>query len=333
MKISPFLVLGAASQGAAMLENNSSSVQSCSYSDTCRVGGIDGICVSKKSGCCSGDLTSGYCPGSSDIQCCTSNSCTTPQGSGECVQTSACSDTSYAGYCSGPSDIQCCVKGGGGGDDACEYSCGTKSASKYNFGSNGVDLLTAFEGFDSHCYLDSVGVWTIGYGHACQDASDELPQYGVTCHSGACSGSLTRDEAKEVLNADLIDFQSCVSKAVKVDITQNQFDALVSFAYNIGCYGFQTSTLLSMLNAGTLTDKEAQYQFTRWHSGCISGLERRRFTESQLFSSCSKNFPCDSSKCDISYNYPACSSNCQYCSACKGCSGNAYSMPTCTGGN
>ena len=225
------------------------------------------------------------------------------------------------------------MAGGGGGDTACDYSCSTKAASKYNFGSNGVDLLTAFEGFDSHCYLDSVGVWTIGYGHACQDSSDNLPEYGVECTAGHCSGSLTEAEGKEVLNDDLIGFQSCVSDAVRVDITQNQFDAMVSFAYNVGCHGFQTSTLLSKLNAGTLTDKEAQYQFTRWHSGCISGLERRRFTESELFSSCSKSFPCDSKNCDTSYNYPKCKSNCEYCSSCGGCSGDSSTMPQCTGGN
>lgn len=135
-----------------------------------------------------------------------------------------------------------------------------------------------------------------------------------------------------MLSSDLIGFQSCVQSAVKVDITQNQFDAMVSFAYNVGCNGFQTSTLLSKLNAGTLTDKEAQYQFTRWHSGCIGGLERRRFAESQLFSSCDTKFPCDNKSCDISYNYPKCSSNCQYCSACGGCSGDSYTMPKCTGG-
>lgn len=65
-------------------------------------------------GCCSGSVTSGLCPGASDIRCCTNNPCSTPQGSGTCKQTSACGGTSISGYCSGPSDIQCCVGGGGG---------------------------------------------------------------------------------------------------------------------------------------------------------------------------------------------------------------------------
>ncbi|CAM9155566.1 unnamed protein product [Ectocarpus fasciculatus] len=300
---------------------------SCSYEATCSVGGTEGACVSVSAGCCAGTVSSGYCPGSSDIQCCTSAACSTPQGSGTCMQTSACSGTSVSGYCVGPSDLQCCVSGEPSG--TCSYSCGTSSASSLSLGSNGLDLITAFEGFSSTCYQDSVGVWTIGYGHACQDSSDDLPQYGVSCGAGYCSGTLTESEGKQVLDDDAANFVSCVRNYVKVPVTQNQFDALVSFSYNNGCGALQDSTLLSELNAGSLTDKEAQYQFTRWHSSCLAGLERRRFTESQLFSSCSTNFGCTSSDCGISYNYPECSSNCQYCSACGGCGGDSYSLPEC----
>ena len=165
-------------------------------------------------------------------------------------------------------------------------------------------MITAFEGWSSTCY-------------------------GVTCQAGECSGSLTLEQGKQVLDDDANGFEDCVRSAVKVPITQNQFDSLVSFSYNVGCAGLQSSTLLSELNAGTLTDAEAQYQFTRWHSGCLAGLERRRFTESLLFSTCDDDFKCTSSDCSISYNYPSCSSNCQYCTACGGCSGNAYTLPEC----
>ena len=65
--------------------------------------------MSVSAGCCSGTVTSGLCPGSSDIMCCTNNQCSTPLGSGTCMQTSACSGMSLAGYCTGPSDVQCCV--------------------------------------------------------------------------------------------------------------------------------------------------------------------------------------------------------------------------------
>jgi hypothetical protein len=83
----------------------------CSYSATCSVGGVEGVCVSTSAGCCSGAVTANLCPGSSDIKCCTSAKCSTPSGSGTCVQTSKCSGTSVAGYCTGPSDLQCCISG------------------------------------------------------------------------------------------------------------------------------------------------------------------------------------------------------------------------------
>lgn len=87
---------------------------SCSYSDTCSTGGYDGVCVSISAGCCSGTVTSNLCPGSDDIKCCTKSVCSTPLGSGVCMQTAECAaegGQSVSGYCVGPSDIQCCVSG------------------------------------------------------------------------------------------------------------------------------------------------------------------------------------------------------------------------------
>jgi GH25 family lysozyme M1 (1,4-beta-N-acetylmuramidase) len=91
--------------------NETQNLGSCSYTATCTAGGIEGVCVSISAGCCSGTRTSGICPGSSDIQCCTSAACSTPYGTGTCKQASACSGKSYSGYCVGPSDLQCCVSG------------------------------------------------------------------------------------------------------------------------------------------------------------------------------------------------------------------------------
>jgi len=81
----------------------------CSYSDTCTVSTIQGVCVSISAGCCSGTVTSNLCLGSSDIRCCTNNPCSTPEGEGACMQTSACVGKSVPGYCIGPTDLQCCV--------------------------------------------------------------------------------------------------------------------------------------------------------------------------------------------------------------------------------
>ncbi len=89
--------------------SGNTTLSGCSYSATCTASGIEGVCVSVSAGCCSGTTTSGLCPGSSDIMCCTNNKCTTPSGSGTCMQTSKCTGKSYSGYCTGPSDLQCCV--------------------------------------------------------------------------------------------------------------------------------------------------------------------------------------------------------------------------------
>ena len=89
--------------------NVSSTLGSCSYQATCTAGGVEGVCVSISAGCCTGTTTSNLCSGSSDIKCCTKNHCSTPWGTGTCMQKSACSGTSFSGYCTGPSDIQCCV--------------------------------------------------------------------------------------------------------------------------------------------------------------------------------------------------------------------------------
>ena len=78
---------------------------SCSYSATCTASGIEGVCVSISAGCCSGTATSGLCPGSSDIQCCTKNACTTTVGSGVCIQNTKCTGTAISGYCTGPSEV------------------------------------------------------------------------------------------------------------------------------------------------------------------------------------------------------------------------------------
>ena len=98
-----------------LLSNETITTSSCSYEDTCTVSGYEGVCVSVSAGCCpSGTVTSGLCPGSSDIKCCTQSTCSTSYGTGTCMQTSLCSSkggTSFSGYCTGPSDLQCCVTG------------------------------------------------------------------------------------------------------------------------------------------------------------------------------------------------------------------------------
>lgn len=99
---------------SSMISNRTISLSSCSYSATCTANNVEGICTSTSSSnnCCSGTITSGLCPGSSDIKCCTNNPCSTPNGDGICLTTTTCANqggTSYSGYCIGPSNLQCCV--------------------------------------------------------------------------------------------------------------------------------------------------------------------------------------------------------------------------------
>src|SRR5690606_6021729 len=133
----------------------------------------------------------------------------------------------------------------------------------------GVDLIKPFEGLKLPAYLCPANVWTIGYG------TTRGVQKGQT---------ITAAEAERLLRADLAVFEAGVSKAVKVPLEQHEFDALVSFAYNVGLGAFQKSTLLRLLNAG---DKAgAAKQFDRWNKAggkVLAGLTRRREAERKLF--------------------------------------------------
>ena len=138
----------------------------------------------------------------------------------------------------------------------------------------GMDLIKKFEGLRLKAYRDAVGVWTIGYGHT----------------GGVAPGTIITEEiANHLLEQDLAMVEICVNEAVSVPLTQNGFDALVSFVFNVGCFGFRKSTLLRLLNKGEY--KEIADQFRRWNKGRINGLyvelpglTKRRQAEAVLFS-------------------------------------------------
>ncbi len=112
----------------------------------------------------------------------------------------------------------------------------------------GVDLILQREGCRLEAYLDSVGVATIGVGHTA----------GVAM--GDCC---TREQAMDWLRDDLKWSEAAVNGGVKVPIDQHQFDALVSFTFNVGMGAFVNSTLLKRLNAGDPAG--AAHEFDRWH--------------------------------------------------------------------
>lgn len=133
----------------------------------------------------------------------------------------------------------------------------------------GIDLIKSFEGCRLHAYLDAVGVPTIGFG-----STD-----GVTM-----GDAITQAEADTLLLEDLERFERCVNECVKVPIDQNAFDALVSFAFNLGCFALGDSTLLKYLNRGD--HPAAAREFMKWtHAGgkVLPGLVARRQAESDRF--------------------------------------------------
>ena len=139
---------------------------------------------------------------------------------------------------------------------------------------NGINLISSFEGCELKAYLCPAKVWTIGFG------TTVYPN-GVKVKKG---DSCTLEQAKQFKAHDLKRFEKTVNDLVKVPLTQNQFDALVSLAYNIGTGAFEKSTLLKKLNAGDY--QGAADQFTVWNKGggkVLQGLVNRRAKEKEVF--------------------------------------------------
>ncbi len=138
----------------------------------------------------------------------------------------------------------------------------------------GLDLIASLEDTKLKAYDDGVGVWTIGIG------TTVYPN-GVKVKKG---DSCTLDQAKSYFAHDLKRFEASVNNLVKVPLSQNQFDALVSLVYNIGQTAFSKSTLLKKLNAKDYAG--AADQFPQWNRGggkVMKGLVRRRDAERALF--------------------------------------------------
>lgn len=138
----------------------------------------------------------------------------------------------------------------------------------------GIELIKQFEGLRLTAYQCSAGRWTIGYGTT-RDEHDSLIRPGAT---------ITEAEAEGLLRKDIDDVERNVNRLVTVEVNQNQFDALMSFAYNVGWPNFGSSTLLKLLN--TRDFEGASKQFARWNKAGrrkSEGLVRRREIERRLF--------------------------------------------------
>ena len=133
----------------------------------------------------------------------------------------------------------------------------------------GIDLIKSFEGCRTIAYQDAVGVWTIGYGHTI-DVKEGM--------------SITQHQCDVMLEVDIETYENYINKYVIVSLTQNQFDALVSWVYNLGPTNLRNSTMLKVLNAGKYD--EVPHQMKRWNRAggkVLKGLVVRREAEAELF--------------------------------------------------
>ena len=139
---------------------------------------------------------------------------------------------------------------------------------------HGLDKLKQWEGLKTKAYQDSNGEWTIGYGHTAK-AGGLKPVKGMV---------ITKEDAESLLLKDLTQFEAAVENNVKVKLNDNQFAALVSFAFNVGTGAFKSSTLLKKLNKGDYDAVPAELM--KWvHTGKTKnqGLVNRRRAEGYLW--------------------------------------------------
>ena len=139
----------------------------------------------------------------------------------------------------------------------------------------GLELIKDFEGFSSTAYLCVAKIPTIGYGNTFYTDGTKVK----------LGDQISRTDALKLLEVIANrDFADKIFPSIKVKVTQNQFDAMVSLAYNIGTGSFLKSTLLKKVNAGDFTG--AGDEFLRWNKAGgkeVLGLTRRRQREKQLF--------------------------------------------------
>ena len=138
-----------------------------------------------------------------------------------------------------------------------------------NTSPKGIALIKEFEGLRLKAYQCPGGVWTIGYGHT----------------AGVKPGMLiSKAQAEEYLKADLIAFERYLN-GLGLALNQNQFDALISFIYNVGTGNFSSSTLLRKVRANP-QDNSIMDEFLRWvysKGRVLPGLQRRRLAEMKLY--------------------------------------------------
>ncbi|PFH48195.1 glycoside hydrolase family 24 protein [Amanita thiersii Skay4041] len=240
----------------------------------CSVNGTPGVCVKTAACRAAGGKPdpSNFCPNDpADVQCCTKPSC---KSGGSCKWSNQCSSGRFeVGDCPGPAGFKCCLPGSGGGAPP-PPSCGPPPVNQAS-----LNLIKDFEKFVDSPYLDATGHPTVGYGHLC--STRHCTELGIKY-------PMTEKQGQDLLQRDLRTFTKCVSADIndKVRLNANQYGALVSWAFNVGCGNVKTSTLVSRLNKGENPNKVAASELPQWtrSSGhVLPGLVRRRKEEVKLF--------------------------------------------------
>lgn len=140
--------------------------------------------------------------------------------------------------------------------------------------SDGIALIKEFEGRKLSSYKCPAGIWTIGYGHTTAAGFPEVVP----------NMTISAAQAEDILRRDLTKYEDAVDKAVTVALTQSQFDALVSFCYNVGPGAFAKSTLVKKLNRGDYGSVPGELM--KWNKANgkeLAGLTKRRRAEAALW--------------------------------------------------
>ena len=139
----------------------------------------------------------------------------------------------------------------------------------------GKDLIKRFEGCKLKAYKCPAGLWTISWGLTFYPDGTKVKEGDV----------ITQQQAEDYFNAIVDDFAKKVDALIKSNVSENNFSALVSFAYNVGMGNFQRSTLLKKVNANP-KDKTIPAEFRKWvraNGEVLKGLVRRREAEAKLY--------------------------------------------------
>jgi len=288
-------------------------VEGSSTPNTCTASGVAGSCVDRDVCIGSGRVaTVGRCVHDPvAVQCCTEVKCSHEGQSGFCKDTSQCGGETHIGLCPGPANVRCCTPTTTTSLEGVDAQANTEGQTPTNpITDRTMGLITVYEGLHAEFYMDPVGIPTVGYGHACHvndctrlrlqrlDGSTYVlratkirrdPQYRLD------AGPLTATQARDLLRADLANnFQPCVNRALARSnaprLTDDQYGACISLAFNIGCGGFARSTVLERVAAGAPLEGPAGVRdaFVMWRRAggeCMNGLVRRRHGEADLYGS------------------------------------------------